>query len=111
MGTSSFSAPGAARAIKELGLAGKFFATGGTIPSEVRDYLKEGVLIAGALWNPALSAKAMLNLAVKMYNGETIGDTADLGVEGYTDVKINGTLVIGEGMISITKDNVDDFTF
>lgn len=110
-GTSSFDAPGAARAIEELGLAGKVFAISVALPSETRDYLKDGVLQAVALWDPALSAKAMLNLAMKMWNGEEIVDGMDLGVEGYNNVQIDGTLMVGQGWIAITKDNVDTFTF
>ena len=34
LGTASFDAPGAARAIKELGLVGKFFAIWRSLPSE-----------------------------------------------------------------------------
>jgi len=107
----SFGAPGVCRAIKELGLADKILVVGTTIPSEVRDYLHEGILKAGALWDPALSAKAMLNLGVMLYNGETIDNGSDLGVEGYRDIVVKGTLIEGQGMIAITKDNVDDFTF
>ena len=110
-GTSSFDAPGAARAIEELGLTGKVFAISVALPSETRDFLKDGVLQSVALWDPALSAKAMLNLGVMLYNGETVATGADLGVEGYTDVTITGTNVIGKGWIAITKDNVDTFTF
>ena len=111
LGTSSFDAPGAARAIKELGLTGKVFAISVAMPSETKTFLKEGVLQSVGLWDPALSAKAMLNLAVKMYNGEKIETGADLGVEGYTKVDITGTLVVGQGSLAITKDNVDNFTF
>lgn len=111
LGTSSFDAPGAARAIEELGLVGKVFAISVALPSETRDYLKDGVLNAVALWDPALAAKAMLNLAVKLYNGEEVATGADLGVEGYNDVVIDGTVVIGQGWLAITKDNVDTFTF
>jgi simple sugar transport system substrate-binding protein len=114
LGTSSFDAPGAARAIKELGLTGKVFAISVAMPSETRNFLKEGVLQAVGLWDPALSAKAMLNLAVKMFNGEEIKTGADLGVEGYKNVTIDAnrkTLIIGQGSLAITKDNVDNFTF
>jgi len=107
----SFGAPGVCRAIKELGLSDKILVVGTTIPSEVRDYLHEGILKAGALWDPALAAKAMLNLGVMLYNGETIETGADLGVEGYHDIIVEGTLITGAGMITITKDNVDNFTF
>jgi len=111
LGTSSFDAPGAARAIKEMGKTGKVFAISVAMPSETRDFLKEGVLQAVGLWDPALSAKAMLNLAVKMFKGEKVESGMDLGVEGYTKVEINGTLVVGQGSLAITKDNVDNFTF
>ena len=111
LGSSSFDAPGAARAIEELGLTGKVFAISVALPSETRDYLKDGVLQSVALWDPAMTAQAMLNLAMQMYNGEEIATGADLGIEGYNDVIIDGTLIIGQGWIAITKDNVDGFTF
>lgn len=111
LGTGSFDAPGAARAIEELGLTGKVFATSCAMPSETRDYLKSGVLEGVGLWDPAIAAQAMLNLAVEMYNGTEPATGMDLGVEGYDNVTINGTLVIGNGQLAITADNVDDFTF
>ncbi|MBQ8971409.1 MAG: substrate-binding domain-containing protein [Lachnospiraceae bacterium] len=112
-GTGSFDAPGAARAIEELGLNGKVFAISVAIPSEVRDYLESGALQAVGLWDPAISAKVMLNTAVKMYNGEEIKTGSDLGETGYgaDDVTVEGTLITGNGQIAITADNVNDFTF
>jgi simple sugar transport system substrate-binding protein len=110
-GTSSFDAPGAARAIKELGLAGKVFVICSSVPSEISDYLHEGVMKAGALWDPSVTAKAMLNLGMMLYNGETVKTGADLGVPGYENVTVEGTLVTGKGMIAITVDNVDSFGF
>lgn len=111
LGTSSFDAPGAARAIDELGLTGKVFAISVALPSETRDFLNEGVLQSVALWDPALAAKAMLNLAVMMYNGEEVTNGSDLGVDGYNDIVIDGRVIIGQGWLAITKDNVDTFTF
>ena len=111
LGTSSFDAPGAARAIDELGLTGKVFAISVAMPSETRDYLKSGVLQAVGLWDPALTAKVMLNLAVDMFNGVTPATGMDLRVPGYESVEINGTLVVGDGSIAITAENVDNFTF
>ena len=111
LGTSSFDAPGAARAIDELGLTGKVFAISVAMPSETRDFLKSGVLQAVGLWDPAVSAQAMLNLAIAMYNGETPATGMDLGEVGYESVEITGTLVVGDGALAITKDNVNNFTF
>ena len=81
------------------------------MPSETRSLLKEGVLQSVGLWDPALSAKAMLNLGVAMFKGEKPASGMDLKVEGYKNVEINGTLVVGQGSLAITKDNVDNFTF
>ena len=111
LGTSSFDAPGAARAIEELGLTGKVFAISVAMPSETRDYLKSGVLQAVGLWDPAVTAKCMLTLAVEMYNGATPATGMDLGEVGYESVNIDGTLVVGNGSLAITADNVDGFTF
>ena len=112
-GTGSFDAPGAARAIEELGLNGKVFAISVAIPSEVKDYLQSGALQAVGLWDPAISAKVMLNTGVKMFNGEEIKTGTDLGEEGYgaNDVTVEGTLITGNGQIAITADNVDNYNF
>ena len=106
----SFGAPGVCRAIKELDATG-VYVVGTSIPSEVSEYLHDGVMIAGALWDPAIAAKAMLNLGLKMYYGEEIVDGMDLGIEGYNNIKIVGRVIEGAGMIAITKENVDSFTF
>ena len=111
LGTGSFDAPGAARAIQELGLTGQVFAISVAMPLEVKDYLLDGTLGSVALWDAGLTAKAMLNLGVKLFNGETVESGADLGVPGYEDVQIDGTVVIGQGQIAITTENVDDFGF
>jgi len=111
LGTSSFDAPGAARAIDELGLTGKVFAISVAMPSETRDFLKSGVLQAVGLWDPAVTAKCMLTLAVEMFNGAEPATGMDLGEVGYESVDITGTLVVGDGALAITADNVDTFTF
>lgn len=111
LGTGSFDAPGAARAIQEMGLTGEMFAISVAMPSEVKDYLEEGVLGSVALWDPAITAKVMLNLAMEMHNGTEITSGMDLGEKGYESVSIDGKVVFGEGQIAITTDNVDDFGF
>ena len=49
----------------------------------------------------------MLNLAVQMFQGTEIGDSANLIVEGYEDCTVDGTLVVGNGQIAITSENID----
>lgn len=111
LGTGSFDAPGAARAIQEMGLTGEMFAISVAMPSEVKDYLEEGVLGSVALWDPAVTAKVMLNLSMKMYNGEDVVEGMDLVEVGYDSVQIADKVVFGQGQIAITTENVDDFGF
>ena len=111
LGTSSFDAPGCARAIEELGLTGKMFAISVAMPSETADYLKEGTLQCVALWDPAVTAHVQLNTAVKMFNGEEIKEGMDLGEVGYESIKINGKVIVGDAALAVTKDNCDSFGF
>ncbi len=111
LGTSSFDAPGCARAIEELGLTGKMFAISVAMPSETADYLKEGTLQCVALWDPAISAHVQLNAALAMYNGEEIKEGMNLGEVGYESIKINGKVIVGDAALAVTKDNCDSFGF
>lgn len=109
LGTGSFDAPGAARAIQEMGLTGQVFAISVAMPSEVQDYIADGTLQSVGLWDAGVTAQAMCNLAVQMCNGDEIGATVDLGVDGYDACTVDGTLVVGSGQIAITADNIDEW--
>ena len=114
MGTSSFDAPGVARAIDELGLTDQFFTTGTGMPADNAALLKSGTIKSLTLWDPAIAGQAMISLAVKVLNGETIEGTVDLGVEGYTAMEFradSSTVLEGQGWITINAENVDSFGF
>jgi simple sugar transport system substrate-binding protein len=114
MGTSSYDAPGVARAIQELGLVDKAFTSGTGMPLDNAELLESGVVKSLTLWDPALAGKAMISLAVKVLDGEEITEPVDLGVEGYTNMmfrKGSSTVLEGEGWIVINADNVYDFGF
>ena len=114
MGTSSFDAPGVARAIDELGLIDKCFTTGTGMPADNAALLKSGTIKSLTLWDPAIAGQAMISLAVKVLNGETISGTVDLGVEGYTAMEFrpdSTTVLEGQGWITINAENVDSFGF
>ena len=114
MGTSSFDAPGIARAIEELGLSGKVFTAGTGMPGDNAELLKSGAVQYLTLWDPALAGQAMVALAQKILNGEEISAPLDLGVEGYTALEFkegSETVFEGQGWITITAENVDSFGF
>lgn len=114
MGTSSFDAPGVARAIEELGLTGKVFTSGTGMPADNAELLKSGAVKSLTLWDPAGAGKAMISLALKVLNGEELGDEVDLGVEGYEKMTFregSETVLEGEAWIVIDAENVDSFGF
>ena len=114
MGTSSFDAPGVARAIEELGLVDKAFTSGTGMPADNAELLKSGVVKSLTLWDPALAGQAMIALATKILDGEEIGDTVDLGVEGYTALTFregSETVLEGQGWVVINAENVDSYGF
>ncbi|QPK82354.1 autoinducer 2 ABC transporter substrate-binding protein [Schaalia sp. ZJ405] len=114
LGTSSFDAPGVARAIDELGLKGKVFTAGTGMPAANKDILEAGSVAALTLWDPADAGYAMAALATKILKGEKIEAPLDLGLDGYKAMKFaeGSTKVLeGDGWIQITKDNVDSFGF
>ena len=116
LGTGSFDAPGAARAIEEMGLTGEMFAISVAMPAEVSDYLINGTLGSVALWDAAVTAKVQLNAALKMFNDEEVGEGADLGEEGYHSVHVadNGkgkNFIFGDGYLAVTVDNWESFGF
>lgn len=114
MGTSSYDAPGVARAILELGLEDKVFTSGTGMPADNAELLKSGAVKALTLWDPALAGKAMCSLAIKMLRGEEVTDNLDLGVDGYTDLMFkegSETVLEGQGWIVINAENVDSFGF
>ena len=111
LGTSSFDAPGSARAIEELGLTGQMFAISVAMPSETADYLKEGTLQCVALWDPAVTAHVQLNAGLKLFAGEEVKEGDDLGETGYESILIDGKVIIGDAALAVTKDNCDSFGF
>ncbi|MHA6512888.1 substrate-binding domain-containing protein [Tessaracoccus sp. Z1128] len=114
MGTSSFDAPGVARAIEELGLKDKVFTAGTGMPAANKEILEKGLVSALTLWDPADAGYAMASLAKKILDGEDIADGVDLGVKGYEGMKFaegSEKVLEGDGWIVISADNVDDFGF
>ncbi|GAA1534910.1 simple sugar transport system substrate-binding protein [Microbacterium ginsengiterrae] len=114
VGTSSFDAPGVARAIEELGLTGKVFVSGTGMPAANKSILDKGLVKTLTLWDPADAGYALAALAEKILNGEEITDGLDLGVAGYEDMNFaegSDKVLEGNGWVVITKDNVDEFGF
>ncbi len=113
LGASSYDPPGAAKAIDELGMTGQIYAVGTGVPSVSGPYLESGSNPCVLCWDPALSGKAMLKLAVMILDGEKdqIKTGLDLGIEGYENLNVNGTNISGNAILVIDKDNMADYQF
>lgn len=113
LGASSYDPPGAAKAIDELGMTGKIYAVGTGVPSVSGPYLESGSNPCVLCWDPALSGKAMCQLAVMILDGEgsEIKTGLDLGIEGYSNVNVNGTNISGSAILIIDKLNMGDYQF
>ena len=113
IGTSSNDLPGICRAIEELGLSGKVFATGLSMPSAVADYLENGTLQKAFVWEPAGITYSMLKTAYLALEGEEIAG-ADLGYKGYDNITVdsnNEKVLYGKAYFTYSKDTIDDLGF
>ena len=99
---------GAALAVEELGLAGKVKIAGTSLVSVAGKYVEDGTIDMISFWDPALAGQAMIELAVKVLDGEEITDGLDLGVEGYTGLSLVDKVLYGQAWIDVTAENVDD---
>lgn len=99
---------GAALAVEELGLAGKIKIAGTSLVSVAGKYVENGTIEMISFWDPALAGKAMIQLAIKVLDGEEIATGLDLGVLGYDNLTLEGKLLTGQAWIDVTKENVGD---
>jgi simple sugar transport system substrate-binding protein len=107
-GSAMADVAGAALAVEELGLAGKVKIVGTSLVSVSGKYVREGTIDMISFWDPALAGKAMIALAQKVLDGEKIESGLDLGIEGYSNLTLDGKVLTGQAWVDVTKDNVDD---
>lgn len=72
---------GAALAVEELGLSGEVALVGTALVSNAGVYVENGTIDMISFWDPALAGQAMVELAVRVLNGEEIVAGMDLGIE------------------------------
>ena len=115
-GGSAVDVIGIGRAIEEAGLTGKVCVYGIGMPTDTSRYLKSGAVTGISLWDPKDAGFIMNKIAHLVLNGEELKDGMDLGVPGYTNMKLKkgpgkGVLLVGQAWLDINKDNVDEYQF
>lgn len=110
IGWGSLGPIGAAQALREKDLVGKVAVVGNVIPSQASEYLKDGSITEGLLWNPADSGYAAVYAAKYILDGGDV-TAADFEVPGIGKPAIQGNVLAFDKTLSITKDNADTLGF
>jgi rhamnose transport system substrate-binding protein len=111
IGQCSTSAPGAAKAVTDLHKIGTVFATGISVPSLMRPYVKNGAVKSFVLWDPVklgyLTVWAGLQLA-KGKSFKSVNAVPHLGnIKYFAGQKM---LLLGNPVV-FNKVNVDQYSF
>jgi simple sugar transport system substrate-binding protein len=110
-GSSSNDPIGIGQAIEEAGLEDRTAVVGTSLVSLAGNLLESGAVDMISFWDPKLAGKAMVEIAVRLLNGETIEKGDDLGVEGYNSVSVEDDVIFGAAWVDVTKENMGDYNF
>lgn len=102
---------GAGKIITELGLQEKIMLVGTGLVSACGEYLKNGANKLISFWDPADAGYVINKLAVMVLQGEPIVDDMDLGIPGYTHLRMEGQVLYGSAWIDVTKENMSQHQF
>lgn len=114
IGSASTTVPGASLAVDERKLQDKVSVVGVATPVDARKYLDTGAADVIALWDPALAAKAMNVIAVRLLEKQSISNGDSLGIPGYEKLRQDTTdpkLFFGDAGLFLKKDDALKYDF
>jgi len=109
IGLGAGNPPGIAKAIRDKGLIGKIAVVGSTLPSMGKEYLKDGSLSIGSLWDPKGVSFVAAYIAMLTLEKKPITDGME--IPGFGKIKLNGKVIIPGSYTDFTKENVDNYLF
>jgi simple sugar transport system substrate-binding protein len=109
VGFGSLGPPGAAQALREKGLIDEVAVVGTVLPAHAAQYLQDGSMDHGILWDPGDAGYAMTWVALQLLEGKEI--TNGMMVPGMGTVVLDGDVIKVDAMIDITGENANDFGF
>jgi len=113
-GSAMTTAPGAGLAVEQRGLEDQVSVVGTSLVSVSGQYLESGATDMIAFWDPAMAGRAMNEIAVRILDGGSIEDGADLGIVGYEELIQDAdkpNLYYGSAWVGVTKDNMNQYNF
>jgi rhamnose transport system substrate-binding protein len=99
------------KALEDAGKAGTIELTGLGLPSEMKQYIKDGTCRRMSLWNPIDLGYSATYIAYKLVTGEfkgAQGETMDVGRMGKITIGAGKVAVMSEPYV-FDKDNIDKF--
>jgi len=111
VGFGSLGPIGASEAIKAKKLGGKVIIVGTVIPSHAANFLKEGIMQHGYLWDPADAGYALIQVAKILLDGGEIKDGMEFPDLGAATVDFEGRNIKFDKILDITAENADKLGF
>lgn len=108
---STVAVPGAARAIELLDVSGEVKLYGLGLPNDISQYLHNGSVQLGTLWNPEELGYLTVYVANDLLSGTTVETGNQYGKLNPIEVNLEEAVVIMGKPLDFTKENVDDYDF
>jgi rhamnose transport system substrate-binding protein len=111
IGQCSTSAPGAAKAVTDLNKIGTVFATGITVPNDMRPYVKNGAVKSFVLWDPTKLGYLTVWAGIQLVKGQSLAATNNVPTVGNVSYDASTKILLLGPPIVFDKSNIDQYHF
>ena len=104
----------AAQVVQSRGIAETVHVTGLGLPSEMRDFVKDGTVTAFQLWSPYNEGWLAVHFAMGMLDGSIkneVGGTFEVPNLGTITINANNSMNTQAELTTFNAANIDDFDF
>jgi rhamnose transport system substrate-binding protein len=104
----------AAQVVQSRGIADKVAVTGLGLPSEMRDFVKDGTVTAFQLWSPYNEGWLAVHFALGLLDGSVkneVGSTFEVPSLGTITINTNNSINTQAELTTFNAGNIDDFNF
>lgn len=104
----------AAQVVQSRGIADKVAVTGLGLPSEMRDFIKDGTVKAFQLWSPYNEGWLAVHFALGVLDGSIkneVGQTFEVPNLGTITINANNSINTQAELTTFTPENIDEFNF
>ena len=114
MAPTTVGVAAAAQVVQSRGIADKVIVTGLGLPSEMRDFVKDGTVKAFQLWSPYNEGWLAAHFAVGVLNGtikNEVGSTFEVPNLGTIKIDANNMMNTQAELTTFDASNIDEFNF